>query len=109
MKDTMVYARYVDLSGNLRWYAIEFDGEDTFFGLVVSRFAAVAGQFTLTELRSIAGEKGAGQEGSVELDEKFVACTVGELADSELTIEEILATPSPREMNLVSGLVDLEE
>lgn len=40
--------------GNWTWYPTEFDGEDTFFGLVIG-FEAELGYFSLNELESVRG------------------------------------------------------
>ena len=42
---------------NWTWYAMEFDGEDTFFGLV-DGFDCELGYFSLAELESIRGPGG---------------------------------------------------
>ncbi len=42
---------------NWTWYATEFDGEDTFFGLVDGEFKEL-GYFTLSELESARGPMG---------------------------------------------------
>lgn len=42
---------------NWTWYATEFDGEDTFFGLVEG-FEKELGYFSLSELQSITGPFG---------------------------------------------------
>jgi len=42
---------------NWSWYASEFDGDDTFFGLV-SGFALEMGYFSLSELQSVKGPLG---------------------------------------------------
>lgn len=39
------------------WYAVEFDGEDVFFGLVVRRFTEL-GYFSLSELKDFRGTPG---------------------------------------------------
>src|SRR3989344_4650937 len=43
------------------WYVTEFDGEDTFFGLVKG-FETELGYFSLKELRSVRDENGLGIE-----------------------------------------------
>ncbi|MGH9341869.1 MAG: hypothetical protein ACRD1R_20355 [Acidobacteriota bacterium] len=76
-----VYAKYFDPASHWRWYVIECDGEDTLFGIIVSRHAAVVGQFTLAELQSLAG---------VERDLQFRPISVAELAKRERNITEVL-------------------
>jgi hypothetical protein len=48
-ENAIVYARYFSLSGNMEWYATEFDGEDTFFGYVNGYFPEY-GYFSLFEM-----------------------------------------------------------
>ena len=42
---------------NWTWYATEFDGTDTFFGLVIG-FVAELGYFSLSELEQVRGPMG---------------------------------------------------
>lgn len=44
--------KYFSLSNNWRWFATEFDGDDTFFGLVAG-FDIELGYFSLKELQSV--------------------------------------------------------
>ena len=56
------------------WYAIEFDGKDTFFGLNVGHFAEL-GYFSLAELQSVRGPLGL----SVERDLYFEPTPLSDL------------------------------
>lgn len=58
------------------WYGSEFDGEDTFFGLVIG-FEAELGYFSLAELESVKGPMGL----LIERDEYFKPTTLQELRD----------------------------
>jgi hypothetical protein len=58
------------------WYGSEFDGEDTFFGLVIG-FVAEFGYFSLSELESVRGPLGL----PIERDEHFEPKTLKELRD----------------------------
>ena len=58
--------KFFTLDANWTWYAIEFDGEDIFFGLV-DGFEKELGYFSLHELASIKGKFGL----PVERDETF--------------------------------------
>lgn len=49
--------KYFTPDSNWTWYASEFDGEDTFFGLV-SGFEVELGYFSLSELQSVRGAMG---------------------------------------------------
>lgn len=51
-KDPIVQAKFFDPMGSWSWYAIEFDGEDQFFGLV-DGFEKEIGYFSLAELESV--------------------------------------------------------
>lgn len=59
-----------------KWYASEFDGEDTFFGLVVG-VEAELGYFSLSELQKIRGVHGL----RVERDLHYKPKTLGELLE----------------------------
>jgi hypothetical protein len=60
--------------GSWTWYPTEYDGKDTFFGLV-SGFEVELGYFSLTELESVRGQLGL----SVERDLYFTPTTLREL------------------------------
>lgn len=49
--DAIAYVKFFTPDGNWTWYASEFDGEDTFFGLVQG-FEEELGYFSLSELQS---------------------------------------------------------
>ena len=53
--------KFFDPTGSWTWYATEFDGQDTFFGLV-DGFELEWGSFSLTELQSVKGRLGLGIE-----------------------------------------------
>lgn len=53
----MVVAKFFYPDFSWTWYAIEFDGEDTFFGLV-DGFEKELGYFTLSELMENKGKLG---------------------------------------------------
>lgn len=50
--DPIAQVRFHDSLGSWSWYAIEFDGEDLFFGLVLG-FERELGYFTLSEFREV--------------------------------------------------------
>lgn len=56
-KDPLVRVKFFTPWTNWTWYAIEFDGEDLFFGLV-DGFELELGYFSLTELESVRGPGG---------------------------------------------------
>lgn len=54
-KNPVVQVKFFSIvSGGWRWYATEFDGDDTFFGLV-DGFEQEWGYFSLSELESLRG------------------------------------------------------
>jgi hypothetical protein len=59
--DPLVRVKFFDPCGSWTWYATEFDGEDTFFGLV-DGFEKELGYFSLSELESVRGPLGLGIE-----------------------------------------------
>lgn len=55
--DPMAVVKFFTPDGQWTWFALEFDGEDTFFGLVKG-FEHEMGYFSLTELQEIRGQLG---------------------------------------------------
>jgi hypothetical protein len=55
--DPIVQAKFFTPDGHWTWYAIEFDGDDTFFGYVVGDFPEL-GYFSLSELETTRGRLG---------------------------------------------------
>ena len=49
--EQIAQVKFFSITNNWRWYATEFDGEDTFFGLVAG-FDVELGYFSLKELQS---------------------------------------------------------
>jgi hypothetical protein len=60
-EEKVVIAKFFQPWGSWTWYAVEFDGEDRFFGLV-DGFELEWGYFSLSELQSIKGFGGLGIE-----------------------------------------------
>lgn len=60
-QDPTVICKFFTPWTNWTWYATEFDGEDTFFGLVVG-FETEIGYFSLSELEAVKGPMGLGIE-----------------------------------------------
>ena len=56
-KDPLAICKFFTPWSSFTWYAWEFDGEDTFFGLV-DGFEKELGYFSLSELQSIEGPGG---------------------------------------------------
>ena len=57
VEDPKVVAKFFTPDANWTWFATEFDGKDTFFGLV-DGFEKELGYFSLAELESIRGPLG---------------------------------------------------
>jgi hypothetical protein len=68
-----VTVKFFTPDSNWTWYAIEFDGEDQFFGLVVG-LETELGYFSLSELESVTGPMGL----HIERDLHFGPHTLGE-------------------------------
>jgi hypothetical protein len=60
-EDVVCVVKYFNPTGSWTWYATEFDGKDTFFGLV-DGFELEWGDFSLSELQSVRGGFGLGIE-----------------------------------------------
>jgi len=71
--DAEIVAKFFTPDSSWTWYATEFDGEDTFFGLVRGHETEL-GYFSLSELQSVTGPMGL----SIERDLHFGSHTVGE-------------------------------
>lgn len=59
--DPVVRVKFFDPTGSWTWYATEFDGVDTFFGLVDGHEKEL-GYFSLSELQAVRGQFGLGVE-----------------------------------------------
>ena len=73
-QDPMVWAKFFFPDWSWTWYAIEFDGKDTFFGFVDGDFPEL-GYFSLSELVSNRGTLGL----SIERDRSFAPCRLAVL------------------------------
>lgn len=49
----IAYAKFFTPTSSFTWYATEFDGDDTFFGLVESAHDQELGYFSLSELQAL--------------------------------------------------------
>ena len=74
VKDPMVICKFFTPWSNWTWYAIEFDGKDTFFGYVAGDEAEL-GYFSLSELQSLKGPMGL----RIERDMYFRPCRLSEI------------------------------
>ena len=78
-KDAKVLAKFFLQS--FTWYVLEFDGEDTFFGIVINGDYSEYGYFSLKELQSVRGMFGLG----VERDLYFNPTTIEQSNDYYLS------------------------
>jgi hypothetical protein len=60
--DPVAVVKFFNPTGSFTWYATEFDGDDTFFGLVDGGFEKELGYFSLAELSAFKGRFGLGIE-----------------------------------------------
>ncbi len=68
-QDPCVICKFFDPCGAFTWYVIEFDGDDTFFGLVQGQEEEL-GYFSLAELQSVKNWLGLGIERDLYFDPK---------------------------------------
>lgn len=104
MAEKLAVAKFFTPDSNWTWYAVEFDGKDTFFGLVEG-FESEYGYFSLSELESARGPLGL----PIERDLYFEPTPLVEL-DSNLKVDarpdqETESTPDDHKANRE----DLEE
>jgi hypothetical protein len=72
--DPIVICKFFTPDSRWTWYVLEFDGEDTFFGLVDGLEVELS-YFSLTEPESVRGPMGLAIEG----DLYFTPCTLSEV------------------------------
>jgi hypothetical protein len=77
--NAVVYARYFSLSSDWEWFATEFDGEDTFYGLV-NGFEPEFGYFSLSEMERMRIKQLAGIP-AIERDITFRKTTIKEIKE----------------------------
>jgi len=74
-KAPLARARFIDSLGDWSWYAIEFDGDNLFFGLVLG-FERELGYFTLSEFEEVNQKAGFDR---IQLDPDFTPVSVHEI------------------------------
>jgi len=67
--DPVVHVKIFDPCSSWTWYIIEFDGEDTFFGLVDGHYCEL-GYFSLKELKRTENKLGIGLERDLHFEPK---------------------------------------
>lgn len=72
--EALAVVKFFNPAGSQTWYASEFDGEDTFFGLVTGMYEDELGYFSLSELASVKCDYGL----SIERDRWFRPATLRE-------------------------------
>ena len=75
--DAVAQVKFFSIANSWRWFATEFDGEDTFFGYVQG-FDNELGYFSLSELESV---KWLGIQ-AIERDINWTPKTLGEIKKS---------------------------
>lgn len=78
--EAVIFVKFFTPTSNWTWYATEFDGEDTFFGLVQG-FEQELGYFSLKELSSVKGPLGLGVERDMYFGDGH---TIGEVKKGEV-------------------------
>mgnify|MGYP003148174868 CR=1 FL=1 len=86
LKDKTIRVKFFTPWTNWTWYAVEFDGEDRFFGLVMGQ-ENEWGYFSLRELETTKGRFGL----SIERDRHFPPQTVQNLIDRKQIPESVAA------------------
>ena len=74
LREVMAWVKFFTPDGGWTWFAAEFDGKDTFWGMVIG-IAKEFGPFSLYELQSIRGKLGL----PVERDRFFKPTSLAEL------------------------------
>jgi hypothetical protein len=74
VEDPMVICKFFAVWTKWTWYAIEFDGKDTFFGYVAGDYPEL-GYFSLSELQNLKGPMGL----SIERDMYFEPTRLSEI------------------------------
>jgi hypothetical protein len=77
VRDPQVICKFFTPDSQWTWYALEFDGEDMFFGYIIG-FEAELGYFSLSELESVRGPWGL----PIERDLWFKPCPLSEVKAS---------------------------
>ena len=80
VKDPMVIAKFFALGSGWTWFAMEFDGEDQFFGMVHG-FEKELGYFSLKELQSLKLSMGGIEIPAVERDINWTPRRLSELKE----------------------------
>jgi hypothetical protein len=79
-----IVVKYFTPDSNWTWWAYEFDGTDTFFGLVEG-FEVESGYFSLSELQSVRGPLGLPIERDLHYEGKTLADVLKEINSKEDT------------------------
>jgi hypothetical protein len=74
-QEAVAYTKFFSPDSGWQWYAVEFDGEDLFYGLVIGQVKEL-GYFSLKELQSVKGPLGL----PIERDLYFMPTKLSNLA-----------------------------
>lgn len=67
--------KFIDTLGNWSWYAVEFDGDNTFFGLVIG-FERELGYFSLAEFEEVNSNAGFDR---IQIDSDFEPTSIHDI------------------------------
>ena len=90
LEDKTAFVKFLCPDLSWRWYIIEYDGDNTFFGSVMAGEQAITGQFTLSELESLEFGGINNDKSGVEFDKHFQPTTLRELVKTEPSIGQML-------------------
>jgi hypothetical protein len=90
--EATAFAKFSMPFGTWRWYASEFDGHDTFFGLIVADGSPQLGNFYLSELQEMIANAGYFMNRlAVELDTEFQPTELRKLWEGHVWTRSIYA------------------
>ena len=93
-KDPKIIVKFFTPWSDWTWYATEFDGDDTFFGLVDGLYKEL-GYFSLSELKSQTGFGGLGIERDLYFGDKRISDVepkhTHKLPDYEIYADKVLS------------------
>jgi len=90
LSELTVYVRYVHSSRPWTWYVLSFDGEDTFFGVIVLGDESALGNFTLSELEALTTCRSGETVSLIHRDVEFVPISLEQLSKTEPALTQFL-------------------
>lgn len=76
--EAVAYVKFFTPDSNWTWYVLEFDGEDSLFGLVQGNYELELGYFSLQELQNVTGPMGL----HVERDRYWAPKTLAQIKEN---------------------------